>query len=82
LVLANGTPIVGTLVFVVDRHPEFVYLLPNFLSLESEANSLFANNCEYLLRFIHFYAFLFMTVVVAMPSITADLANVLYFRRA
>ena len=61
---------VGVLIYVFDRQPEFIYFLPGWLSLNSEPGGLFGSIGYYLPTFLHVYAFILLTAVVAVPSIT------------
>ena len=61
---------VGVLIYVFDRQPEFIYFLPGWLSLNSQPGGLFGNIGYYLPTFLHVYAFILLTAVVAVPSIT------------
>ena len=67
--IALGALCIGVLVYVFDRQSEFVYFLPGWLSLESHTGNLFGNVGNYLPTFIHVYAFILLTVVVAVPAI-------------
>ena len=68
--LGIGALGVGVLVYVFDRQPEFIYFLPGGLSLNSHLGSLFGGIGNHLPTFLHVYAFILLTVVVAVPSIT------------
>lgn len=68
--VAIGALGVGVLVYMLDRQAEFVYFLPGWLSLNSMTGSFFGSIGNYLPTFIHVYAFILLTVVVAVPSIT------------
>jgi len=70
LVVATGALGVGVLVYVLDRQAEFVYFVPAWLSLHNHAGSVFGSISDYLPTFIHVYAFILLTVVVAVPAIT------------
>ena len=70
LAIALGALVLGVFVYVLDRQPEFVYFLPGWLSLESQIGGLFGSIGNYLPTFIHVYAFILLTVVVAVPSVT------------
>ena len=61
---------VGTLVYMFDRQPEFIYFLPGWLSLNSQPGGFFGSIGYYLPTFLHVYAFILLTAVVAIPSIT------------
>lgn len=67
---ATGALCIGVLVYVLDRQAEYIYFLPSWLSLESQIGGLFGSIGNYLPTFIHVYAFILLTVVVAVPSIT------------
>lgn len=70
LTIAIGALCVGVLVYIFDRQSEVVYFLPDWLSLEIHIGGLFGSIGNYLPTFIHVYAFILLTVVVAVPSIT------------
>ena len=61
---------VGVLIYVFDRQPEFIYFLPGWLSLNSQPGGLLGNIGYNLPTFLHVYAFILLTAVVAVPSIT------------
>ena len=61
---------VGVLIYAFDRQPEFIYFLPGWLSLNSQPGGLFGSIGYYLPTFLHVYAFILLTAVVAIPSIT------------
>jgi len=69
-IIAIGALCVGVLVYVFDRQAETIYFLPGWLSLESQIGGLFGSIGNYLPTFIHVYAFILLTVVVAVPSVT------------
>ena len=68
--IAFGALGIGVLVYVLDRQAEFVYFLPGWLSLHTQAGSVFGSIGNYLPTFIHVYAFILLTVIVAVPAIT------------
>ena len=68
--IAIGALGVGVLVYVLDRQAETVYFLPDWLSLHTQAGGIFGSIGDYLPTFIHVYAFILLTVVVAVPAIT------------
>ena len=68
--IAFGALSIGVLVYVLDRQAEFVYFLPGWLSLHTQVGSVFGSIGDYLPTFIHVYAFILLTVVVAVPAIT------------
>lgn len=70
LIIAIGALAIGILVYVFDRQPEFVYFLPGWLSLNSMTGAFFGSIGNYLPTFIHVYAFILLTVVIAAPSIS------------
>jgi hypothetical protein len=70
LAIAIGALCVGALVYVFERQPEFVYFLPGWLSLNNQTGSVFGSIGDYLPTFVHVYAFILLTVVVAVPSVT------------
>lgn len=70
LCLATGALGVGVLIYVFDRQSEFVYFLPGWLSLNSITGDLFGSIGNYLPTFLHVYAFILLTVVVFVPSMT------------
>jgi len=69
-VVAVGALSVGVLVYVFDRQPEYVYFLPGWLSLHTQAGSVFGSIGDYLPTFIHVYVFILLTVIVAVPAIS------------
>lgn len=69
LAIAFGALCIGVLVYVLDRQAESVYFLPDWLSLHTQAGSVFGSIGDYLPTFIHTYTFILLTVVVAVPAI-------------
>jgi hypothetical protein len=69
LALAIGALCVGVLVYLLDRQADFVYFLPASLSLHNQTGSVFGTIGDYLPTFIHVYAFILLTAVVAVPSL-------------
>jgi hypothetical protein len=70
LTLGIGALSVGVMIYAFDRQPEFVYFLPGWLSLNASTGGLFGSFGDYLPTFLLVYAFILLTVVVAVPSIT------------
>jgi hypothetical protein len=70
LAIALGVLVVGVFVYALDRQSEFIYFLPGWLSLNNQVGSVFGSIGNYLPTFIHVYAFILLTVVVAVPSLT------------
>ena len=70
LAIALGALVVGVLVYALDRQPELTYFLPGWLSLNDHLGNVFGSIGNYLPTFIHVYAFILLTVVVAVPSLT------------
>lgn len=69
LAAAVGSLVIGTLVYVFDRNPASVYFLSDHLSLNSIDGRIFGIIGNHLPTFVHVYAFILLTVVVAVPSI-------------
>ena len=69
-VVAVGALSIGVLVYVFDRQAEFVYFLPDWLSLHTQAGSIFGSIGDNLPTFLHVYAFILLTVIVAVPAMT------------
>jgi len=70
LIIAIAALGVGVLVYVFERNPEYIYFLPSWLSLNSMTGSIFGSIGNYLPTFIHVYAFILLTVFVAVPVVT------------
>ena len=70
LAIALGALGIGVMVYVFERQPEFIYLLPDWLALNDMIGGIFGSLGNYLPTFIHVYVFILLTVVVAVPSIT------------
>ena len=68
LVIAIGALCVGVLVYVFDRAENYIYFLPDGLSLNHQTGRIFGNIGDYLPTFVHVYAFILLTVVVAVPA--------------
>lgn len=69
-ILGIGALSVGVLVYAFDRQPELTYFLPSWFSLNDQIGSHFGILGNYLPTFLHVYAFILLTVVVAVPTIT------------
>ncbi len=67
---AIGALCIGVLVYVLDRQAEFVYFLSGWPSLDSVPGGFFGSIGNYLPTFVHVYAFILLTVVVAVPAIS------------
>lgn len=61
---------IGVLVYLFDRQPSSVYLIPDWISLANSLALVFGQIGHHLPTFVHVYAFILLTVVVAVPSIT------------
>lgn len=64
----------GLLVYVFDRTPDFVYFLPEWLSLETEFAGVFGSVGDWLPSFAHVYTFILLTLALvpyASPSIVS-----------
>jgi len=59
---------IGTLVYVVDRRPDHVYFLPEYLSFVHDSERLFGRLGDHLPTFAHVYAFILLTKVVNPAS--------------
>ena len=70
LAIAIGALFVGVSLYTLDRQHEHVYFLPNWLALNHPSTGFFGSIGGYLPTFLHVYAFILLTVVVAAPSIT------------
>lgn len=68
LALAISALCIGILLYAFDRQAEHVYFLPGWLSANNAHGGLFGLLGNYLPTFIHVYAFILLTVVVAAPS--------------
>jgi hypothetical protein len=64
----------GVLVYAFDRQAEYVYFLPAGMSFHNTHDGLFGPLGNYLPTFIHVYAFILLTVVVAGVSGSRALA--------
>jgi hypothetical protein len=56
---------IGVLIYVFDRQAQYVYFLPAWLSAYNAHGGVFGLLGNYLPTFIHVYAFILLTVVVA-----------------
>lgn len=68
LVIAIGAMCVGVLVYVFDRPSEYIYFLPDGLSLNHQTGRMFGSIGNYLPTFLHVYTFILLTVIVAIPA--------------
>lgn len=64
-VLALG---IGVLVYLLDRQPDNVYFIPDWVSIAGSLNPIFGQIGNHLPTFIHVYAFILLTVIIMSPS--------------
>lgn len=69
LAIAIGALCVGALFYAFDRGHGHVYFLPEWLPPHNPSPGLFGGIGAYLPTFIHVYAFILLTVVVAAPPV-------------
>ena len=71
--------LVGTAVYLLDRQPETVYFMADWMGRGDHARPFFGALGGYLPAFIHVYAFTLLTVLVAAPSRAHALAICLFW---
>jgi len=67
LLAASIALAVGILVYVLDRQPEHIYFLPEYLSLADGFGQFFGQLGNHLPTFVHVYAFILLTTAVLRP---------------
>ena len=60
----------GILFYALVRQPEHVYFLPDWLPAHASSHSLLSALGDHLPTFIHVYAFILLTMVVAAPPVS------------
>ena len=70
LAIAIGALSVGVLLYLLDRQHTHVYFIPNWLPQHNFGSGFFGNIGNYLPTFIHVYAFILLTAVIAARPIT------------
>ena len=70
---------IGTAVYLLDRQPETVYLMADWMGGGKRESPFFGTLGGYLPAFIHVYAFILLTVLVAAPSRVHALAICLFW---
>jgi len=55
---------VGALVYLLDRHPEHIYFIPDALTVSHGGLDIFGQLGNHLPTFVHVYALILLTVVV------------------
>lgn len=69
LTAALGMLTLGVLVYLLDRQPETIYFMPEWLLLTDSFSPVFGILGDQLPTFIHVYAFILLTFVVLSPSL-------------
>ena len=64
LIFAIGGLLLGVLVYLLDREPNTVYFVPDWLTLGSKVKPIFGFIGNYLPTFIHVYVFILLTTAV------------------
>jgi hypothetical protein len=70
LAMAIGALSVGVLFYALDRQHEHVYFLPKWIPSNNSPAGFIGSIGDYLPTFIHVYAFILLTVIVAAPPVT------------
>ncbi len=70
IAVAIGVLAIGVLVYLLDRQPGSVYFIPDWISLANNLSPIFGQIGHHLPTFVHVYAFILLTVVVAVPAIS------------
>jgi len=70
LAISIGALSVGVLFYALVRQPEHIYFLPHWLPLNNLSVEFFSPLGDHLPTFIHVYAFILLTAVIAAPSAT------------
>lgn len=60
--------VIGMSVYLIDRQPDSVYLIPSWISLTDYLDPIFGIIGNHLPTFIHVYVFILLTVMVMRPS--------------
>ena len=65
---ALGAAAVGLFVYLLDRSPDSVYFIPEWISITNNLYPVFGQMGYHLPTFIHVYVFTLLTFVVTSPS--------------
>lgn len=68
LAAALGAAAIGTLVYLLDRPPDSVYFIPDWISLTDNLYPIFGQMGNHLPTFLHVYIFILLTFIVMLPS--------------
>lgn len=60
--------VLGLFVYLIDRHPETVYFIPQWLSLSTNVKPFFGFVGNFLPTFFHVFVFILLTTVVLAPA--------------
>ena len=63
-----GSLVVGLFVFLLDRQPESIYFIPDWVSFTNNISPIFGYIGNHLPTFVRVYAFILLTTVVIAPS--------------
>jgi hypothetical protein len=65
--LAFAALTIGVLVYLLDRRPEQIYFIPQWLANTVKGNSFVGTLGDYLPTFVHVYAFILLTMAIVVP---------------
>lgn len=65
--LAIGGLVVGLFVYIIDRRPDTVYFIPQWLSVSANVSPFFGFVGNFLPTFIHVFVFILLTAVILAP---------------
>lgn len=68
VIAAIGALLIGVLVYLIDRPPGSVYLIPEGLSVAGQNSVVFGVIGNHLPTLVHVYAFIILTAVIMAPS--------------
>ena len=67
IALAVAALLIGVLVYLLDRQPENIYFIPQWLAIAVEGDSFLGALSNHLPTFVHVYAFILLTMAIVFP---------------
>jgi hypothetical protein len=67
IVLAVVALLVGVLVYLLDRQPEHVYFVPQWLAKAINGDTFLGELSNYVPTFVHVFAFILLTMAIVIP---------------
>lgn len=68
IILAVAALLIGVVVYLLDRQPERIYFIPQWLANSIKGGSFSGPLGSYLPTFVHVYAFILLTMAIVVPG--------------